>query len=207
MTSDSTATRGHRKPKRRGLKIIGGLAAAVLVGWFVYATVNVVSPSQGQLQARSDAVVSLAPQFHRLPLAEVLVSDGVAGTLVISFFQHDRVNIDSEVSGEPVPLATYCEPDASPGVMCFTPEENATIGEAYAIADMAEAQSWDALTIVTDPYHAFRTRFIFEQCLGDEVDVNVVFDDRDLTARQWVWHVVYENAAFLKAAWQTTVRC
>lgn len=42
-----------------------------------------MSPSQGELQARSDAVVSLAQQSFRLPLAEQLVDEDVADTLVL----------------------------------------------------------------------------------------------------------------------------
>lgn len=88
-------------------------------------------------------------------------------------------------TSDPVPVSNYCASDDRDGVLCFTPEDAATIDEAYSISEMVAAESWDSLTVVTDEYHAFRTRFIFDQCLGDEVDVNVVFSDRDLSVGQW----------------------
>lgn len=92
-------------PKRRGLKLAVGLAAVLAAGWFVYATVNILSPSQGDLDQRVDAVASLAPQDYRLPLAQQLVADGVADTLAISYFDHDTSGIPLDGTGEPVPLA------------------------------------------------------------------------------------------------------
>ena len=166
-----------------------------------------MSPSQGDVHSHSDAVVSLAPQAHRLPLAEQLVGEEVADTLVISYFPDDVSRGGSGAADDPVPVSNYCESGGREGIKCFTPEEAATIGEVYSISEMVAAESWDSLTVVTDDYHAFRTRFIFDQCLGDEVDVNVVFSDRDLNVAQWGYHLVYENAAFLKAALQTTFRC
>jgi len=207
MTASSTRTRPQTQRTRGSLKIVGGLLVALLAVWVLFASINIVSPSQGELQTRSDAVVSLAPQAHRLPLAEQLVEEEVADTLVISYFPDDVSRGGSGAADYPVPVSNYCESGGREGIVCFTPEEAATIGEAYSISEMVAAESWDSLTVVTDEYHAFRTRFIFDRCLGEEVDVNVVFADRDLSVGQWGYHLVYENAAFLKAALQTAVRC
>lgn len=205
MPSRPEEKAGKRRSKMPW-KILGGIAAAALLGWFVYASVNIVVPRQGNLDATSDVVVSLAPQESRLPTAQQLVAEGVADTLLISYFDHDPMN--NMVAGdEQTSLSEYCEPGAPPTVMCFTPQEDATIGEVHAIADIAKAESWETMTVVTDPFHAFRTRYIFSQCLGQDIEVNVVFSDRELTVPQWIWHVVYENVAFFKAAWQTTTRC
>lgn len=195
-----------RRPLRRALKIIAGVAMIGVIGWFAYASVNIVSPSQGDLDGKADVVVSLAPQHSRLPMAKQLISDDVAETLLISYFDHDPMN-HQMTAKDGKPLSRYCEDESENGVMCFTPTEDATIGEVLAISDLAQEHAWGKVTVVTDSFHAFRTRFIFEQCLGDEIDVNVVFSEQDLTASQWAWHIVYENAAFLKAAWQTTARC
>lgn len=204
----SSRVKGNRPaPKRRGLKVVSFAIVVAAVGWLVYATVNIVSPSSDELQTSSDAVVSLAPQQNRLPLAKQLIADGVADTLVISYFAHDPMNNVAETAGETQPLSSYCELERADGVLCFTPEEDATIGEAHALEDIASKHSWNSLTVVTDSFHSFRTRFILKQCLSDEIDVNVVFAEPDLSTSQWVWHIVYENAAFLKAAWQTATRC
>lgn len=170
-------------------------------------SINIVSPVQGDLQSRSDAVVSLAPQTHRLPLAEQLVEGGNANTLVISYFPGDVSIGHASAADTRVPVSDYCEPAGRQGILCFTPEESATIGEARAVRDIVQAESWDSLIVVTDQYHAFRTRFIFEQCLGSDVDVNVVFFERDLSVARWGWHIAYENVGFLKAVFQTTFGC
>lgn len=207
MASRSETAAKHPRRRGRALKIIGGVTVVVLIGWLIYASVNIVAPSQGDRQAQSDAVVSLAPQEERLPTAQQLVADGVADTLLISYFGHDPMNNIAASTDGLMPLSNYCEPGEEPEIVCFTPEEDATIGEAYAVANIAKERSWTSLTLVTDPFHAFRTRFIFNQCLGDDFQVNVVYPERDLSFTQWAWHVVYENAAFVKAAWQTATRC
>lgn len=207
MTSSSTITRPQVRRSRRGRKITGGVVAVSLVGWVVFASTNIISPAQGELKARSDAVVSLAPQTHRLSLAEQFVDDGNAETLVISYFPNDVSLAGAGANESEVLVSDYCEPAGREGIRCFTPEEQATIGEADAVRAIAQAESWDSLIVVTDQYHAFRTRFIFDQCLGDDVDVNVVFADRNLSTAQWAWHLAYENVALLKAFFQTTLRC
>src|SRR5690625_7935580 len=95
MTSKSVQAAERPRRRRRAWKIVGGVTAVVLVGWLVYASVNIVAPRQGNLQAQSDAVVSLAPQEQRLPTAQQLIADDVAGTLLISYFGHDPMNNDA----------------------------------------------------------------------------------------------------------------
>lgn len=201
----STAAGANRAvtPRRRGLKLAVGAVAVLAAGWFVYATVNIVSPSQGELDTRVDAVVSLAPQYYRLPLAQQLVADGAADTLAISYFDHDTSRIPFDGIGEPVPLAQHCELEH---VMCFRPRD-ATVGEVAALAEMARSESWDAITVVTNQHHVFRTRFIFDRCLGDTVDVNVVYAHLDYGLGGTVRRVVYENAAMFKAFYDVTFRC
>lgn len=186
----------------RELKLAAGGTAALAVGWFVYATANILSPSQGDLKRRSDAVASLAPQNHRLPLAQQLVADGVAETLVISYFDHDTTTVATDDTDEPVPLKQYCGRE---NVVCFTPVGD-TAGEALSLADMARDKSWDSLTVVTNQHHVFRTRFLFARCMGDEVDVNVVYAHRDYGLRGTARRLLYENAAFFKAFYDVTFR-
>lgn len=191
------------KPRRRGLKLAVGVAAVLAAGWFVYTTVNIMWPSQGELDKRVNALVSLAPQSHRLPLAQQLVADGVADTLAISYFDHDTPKIPLNGTGEPVSLEQHCKLD---NVVCFRPAD-ATAGEAHAVAELARRESWESLTVVTNQHHAFRTRFIFDRCLGDQVEVNVVHSHRDYGLAGTAWRAVYENAAIFKAFYDVTVRC
>lgn len=207
MTSRSKDAAESSKPRRLSLKVAGGVVGALVLGWLIYATVNILHPAQGNLDARSDAVVSLAPQFHRLPVAQELIQAGVADTLVISYFDHDPLNFDLDASVGSMPLQDYCEAEASFEIVCFTPEENATIGEAYAVAEMGVERSWESLTVVTDTTHVFRTRYILDRCLGASFDTNVVVAERELDASEVAWHTMYENAAFIKAVWQAAWRC
>ncbi|GAA4118547.1 hypothetical protein GCM10022249_23430 [Enteractinococcus coprophilus] len=183
------------------------MTVVVIIGWLVYVSVNIVAPRQGDLDSPRDVVVSLAPQESRLPMAQQLIAEGIADTLVISYFAHDPMNHIAAPTDGMVPLSNYCEPSEEPDILCFTPEEDSTLGEALAISDLVKDNSWDSLTVVTDPFHAFRTRYIYDQCLDGDVEINIVFSERDLNISEWAWHVVYENAAFLKAAWETTTRC
>jgi hypothetical protein len=194
-------------PRRLGIKIFGGLVAILLFGWFVYASINILNPPQDISQSRADAVVSLAPQSQRLPVAQQLIADGVADTLVISYFDHDSMNYEPETSNATMWLQSYCESEAEYEIVCFTPEEDATIGEAYGIAAMAHERTWESLTVVTDTTHVFRTRFLMDECLGEQFDVNVVVAERELDASAKAWYVIYENAAFVKAFWQAALRC
>lgn len=189
-------------PRWRGLKRAAGGTASIVVGWFVYATANILWPSQGDLQRRVDAVVSLAPQSYRLPLAQQLVAEGVAETLVVSYFDHDTTTVPPGDPGEPVPLAQYCKQEH---VRCFTPA-NDTIGEARALADIVRRESWDALTVVTNQHHVFRARFLFVRCMDADVDVNIVYAHRDYGLRGTARRVVYENAAFFKALYDVNFR-
>src|SRR5699024_11724553 len=130
MTASSTRTRPQTQRTRGSLKIFGGLLVALLAVWVLFASIHIVSPSQGELQSRSDAVVSLAPQSHRLPLAEQLVEDGNAETLVISYFPGDVSGGGSGAAETRVPVSDYCETAGREGILCFTPEESGTIGVA-----------------------------------------------------------------------------
>lgn len=203
----SQGTDAAKRPRSRRWWLLLGVVGALIVGWLVYTTVNILNPSQGDLDARSDAVVTLAPQYHRLPTAQQLIEDGVADTLVISYFDHDPLNSHLDPSAGSMPLRDYCEAEVSHAIVCFTPEENATIGEAYAIAELGSQRSWDSLTVVTDTTHVFRTRYIVDRCLGDDFQLNVVVADRELSAAELAWHTLYENAALVKAMWQVAGRC
>ena len=57
-----------------------------------------------------------------------------------------------------------CEADA----ICFEPTPPTTAGEAANVAELAEAQGWEHVTVATSAFHTSRSRFLFEQCLGDD---------------------------------------
>lgn len=175
--------------------------------WVVVVSAKVLFPAQGEIHGRSDAVVSLAPQHHRLYTTTQLVEAGHTDTLLVSHFDGDVGVNDAGQPVKQVSLTDYCAAHAGDGVRCFTSEEVATIGEVLTVADIAVKESWETLTVVTSRTHAFRAHYIFDQCVGDNVCVNLVHADLELNIFQWAWHLVYENAAFIKALWQTAARC
>ena len=205
--------RSTRKRLMRKLKIISGIVVALVVGWFIFASVNIYHPSQGDIEARTDAVVSLSPPPYRLPFAEDLFAKGHADQLAISYVPVDPRHFNAEWVAAWEPAEKHCEeePAEEENISCFTPVEISTRGEAHAIREVAGTESWDSITVVTSRHHVFRTRFIFEQCLGDAVDVNVVFPEPDLSLEtsegSWGWYLLYENVAFFKALYETTVGC
>lgn len=163
------------------------------------------APSRYTVICQTTLELSMAVVTLRCWVEQAEVDSGKAETLVISYFPGD---ISSGGPDAPkVSVSEFCEGGGDESIMRFTPQENATIGEAHAIRDIARAEAWESLTVVTSEYHAFRTGYIFEQCLGDEVDVNTVFPEAELSTARWGFHLVYENVAFLKAVWQTAIRC
>ena len=49
-----------------------------------------------------------------------------------------------------------------------------TVDEARAVRSFAQDQGWDSLMIVTDPFHSFRTRFIFRRELrNSDIDIYI----------------------------------
>ena len=62
--------------------------------------------------------------------------------------------------------------------ICFDPVPETTAGEAENIARMAEQQGWDHVVVATSSFHTSRSRFLFEQCLGED-RVSVVGRTRD----------------------------
>lgn len=202
--SDKTTLKAEKKLP---LKLISRVVLTLVVVWVLCISALVVFPPQGDTEGNSDAVVSLAPQEHRLFTALQLVESGHTDSLVISHFAGDFGVNGSGESMQRITVTDYCEEHRDNGVVCFTPVEDGTIGEAFSVRDIAAKESWDNLTVVTSRAHAFRAHYIFEQCVGDDVDVNLVHSNPDLNLAQWAYRIAHENAAFIKALWQTTTRC
>ena len=62
--------------------------------------------------------------------------------------------------------------------ICFEPAPENTAGEAENVARMAEQEGWDHVVVATSSFHTSRSRFLFEQCLGDD-RVSVLGRSRD----------------------------
>src|SRR5690625_2168784 len=138
------------------------MLAALVIGWLLFVTINVVNPPQGDLESPGDAVMSLSPQQYRLPLAEEVHENTGTNTLVISYV---APGLARYAPPQPEAVVEYCDVETPDNVVCLPPEEISTIGEAFAVNDPAQEQSWDSITVVTSKWHTFRTRFLFSQCI------------------------------------------
>ena len=112
-----------------------------------------------------DAVVVLSgDDGDRLALAIEMHERGLAPSLVITdtSSRANRLLIQEAVAGG-FPEDEIYVTDMQVG---------STVDEARAVRAFAQDRGWDALMIVTDPYHSFRTRFIFRRELRDS-DINI----------------------------------
>jgi len=54
-----------------------------------------------------------------------------------------------------------------------------TVDEAKAVRDLTDERTWDSLIVITDPFHALRTRIIFRDIFRDtsvSIQVRTVAD-------------------------------
>lgn len=187
---------------RRTLTAVLVLAA----GWVGLVSLNVMFPRHGA-EGRYDVIVSLAPSDMRLPVAlELFASGDVSDRLAISWFE-SNARLGEEVSPWLEQQTEVCANNRDLRVVCFEPVAVSTLGEALAFRDIVVANGWTRVLLVTDRTHAFRARYVFEQCMPDGVEVDVEVAPTDITPANWWRELVYENGAILKAIWQSNLRC
>jgi uncharacterized SAM-binding protein YcdF (DUF218 family) len=154
--------------------------AALVAVWLAVAAALFVWPHDDEpIAGRADAVVSLAGSKARLPVAQQLVRDGVAPTLVGSY--------EPELGDDAA--QRVCERPGD-GVVCFRADPSSTQGEARAIARLARERRWDDLVLVTSDFHVFRARMIVERCYAGRLR----FAEAP-SSRLWLpWQLVKESA-------------
>ncbi|MGR6899875.1 YdcF family protein [Glutamicibacter sp. BSL13] len=186
---------------RRLTAFISFVFAISSVTWVAMVTSKVLAPTPGTGR-HADAVISLAPGNSRLPTALYLYAQGNADELVISWFpsrmSQEVVEPERGWLGDQV-----CSKDSYDDIHCFTPAIDSTYGEALSVKELVSEQRWQSITVVTSRYHAFRAKFIFKRVLPPDVDVEVVVSPTKLSVQDWVRHIIYENAAFVKAVFET----
>jgi len=87
-----------------------------------------------------------------------------------------------------------CEDDDA---RCFRPSPLSTLGEARAVDDLARAEAWPHVTVVTSDFHTLRTRRLFRQCVA--VPVAVVAAPADAPVGERLYRVVRESVAMVVA--------
>jgi uncharacterized SAM-binding protein YcdF (DUF218 family) len=135
------------------------LIAAFLVLALAVASVPLFILYDDDEVAKADAVIVLAGQKRRLPVALELVERGVAPVLVISDGLDPRWTQANR-------LCRFGDPER---IICARPEPYSTRGEARLAARLARVHGWDSLVVVTTRFHLFRARTLFERCYDGEL--------------------------------------
>ena len=111
--------------------------------------------------AKADAVLALAGENQRLPIALELVERGVAPVLVISDGLDPRWTQANR-------LCRFGDPAR---IVCLRPEPYSTRGEARLAGRLARERGWDSLVVVTSRFHLFRARALFERCFDGRLEL------------------------------------
>jgi len=114
-----------------------------------------------------DAVVALSGgDGDRLALAIDMHKRGLAPSLVITDTTRGANRLlknEAEAGGFP-----------EDEIYVTDMQVGSTVDEARAVRSFAQDQGWDSLMIVTDPFHSFRTRFIFRRELrNSDIDIYI----------------------------------
>lgn len=142
---------------RRPLLLIALTALAALA----VASVSLFILYDDDRVAKADAVMVLAGEKKRLPIALELVERGVAPVLVISdgldprWMQANR-------------LCRFGDPER---IVCVRPDPYSTRGEVRLAARLARERGWDSLVVLTSRFHLFRARTLFERCFDGRLDL------------------------------------
>lgn len=168
----------------------GALAAAVLVIAVALAGIPVyVRPQQDPLRT-ADAVMVLGGSHTgaRYRLGLELAHAGRAPELVLS----------NPYGGTDPFLDRLCAtPQPRIRIRCFAPDPHSTLGEAREIRDLATANHWRTVIVVTSVPHVSRARFIIEKCWDGELVMRGV--PADLGPLGWAWMYAYQSAGYLKS--------
>lgn len=156
------------------------MVAGALVTLLVTGQVVLFVLPAGDPPAPADAVVVLAGPGQRLERGEELVAQGWADTLVIATETPDS-----------------CGTDGGYEQLCFRPDPATTRGEARTAAELARAEGWDHLLLVTQNEQALRARLRVARCVDDTVSVDVVTVRASLA--ESIYRVFYETGALAKA--------
>ena len=116
---------------------------------------------------RVDAVVVLSGgDGDRLALAVEMHAEGIAPNLVIT---------DTSSGGNNRLVREAMEGGFKRERIFVTNlQVDSTYDEALAVRDLALTRNWEKLMVVTDPYHTFRTRLIFQRELrGSGIEILV----------------------------------
>lgn len=165
------------------------LTAAVLGIVAVLCAVLVVVFPRQDSPSRVDVIVVLGgPVAESIDYGLQLAESGVA----------DNVLISTPPGAGGVRGKAACSQARDVNVVCFTPRNATTEGEAQSAGWRAEKEGWGSMLVVTAKFHVARSRFIFDRCSTHQVLVKAT--ETDIPLLQWAGQLIYQPVAFLKAA-------
>ncbi|MFD4368323.1 YdcF family protein [Rhodococcus sp. NPDC058521] len=177
-------TRG--RIRRRVLVALVLVAAGLVMaaGWPVYVRPHVDPPEQ------ADAIFVLGGDDaqRRESLALQLAEDGFAPRVVFS----DPYRGDKH-------LERICRGTYAFEVSCFRPDPVTTRGEARELRDLARAEGWDRVIVVTYDPHVSRARDIVEECWSGEV---LMVSSGSVSVAATAWNYMYQSAGYVRSVFQ-----
>ncbi|WP_226760799.1 YdcF family protein, partial [Arthrobacter sp. SO3] len=171
---------------RRSLAAVSG--AALL--WLVLAIQLFVNVDPLTVH-RTDAVIMLGgAASERLPVAQRMQRELNVPLLVLS---HTDTQGNAAADGI-CNSATF----PNPGLVCFRPTGMDTRSEADIIAELAGANGWTSVTVVTSSYHVTRAGRLIGQCTAAEVQM--VASHPALSPGQWLRRFIIETGGLIDAS-------
>ena len=171
----------------KALKRATAVVAVLAVGWAVATIPLFFFPIQ-ERPSHADAIVVLSgAAYERLPVGQQLYDEGSADVLVVS---------DTGAAGN-ADAGILCGTEMDPGIICFSPKERSTRGEARSIGKLAKAHGWTSIIVVTSTYHLRRATTLMDQATG--IDVFGVASEPTISSTEWMWHLVHESVGLVDA--------
>jgi len=167
--SPSTSRSDGRKGCSHIILIMLGLVAAGVLLYLGLVGIGAILIVADPIEPVDAVVVLSGGGGDRLALAVEMHERGLAPNLVITDTKSTANRLlvrEAEASGFP-----------EDSIYITNLQVESTLDEARAVREFAQNQGWSALMVVTDPYHSFRTRFIFRRELrssGIEIYVRPV---------------------------------
>jgi uncharacterized SAM-binding protein YcdF (DUF218 family) len=174
---------------RRVRWVLGAVSGAVML-WLVVAIQLFVNVEPLSVH-RTDAVIMLGgAASERLPVALRMQGELGAPVLVLSHTD----SLGNAAADDICNSAAF----PRPGLVCFRPSGMDTRSEARIIADLADANGWTSVTVVTSSYHVTRARRLIGQCTT--ADVQMVASHPALSPGQWLRRFVIESGGLIDAS-------
>ena len=171
---------------RRVRWVLAAVSGAVLL-WLVVAVQLFVNVDPLRVHP-TDAVIMLGgAASERLPVAQQLQGELEAPVLVLSHTD----TLGNAAADDLCNSAAF----PRPGLVCFRPTGMDTRSEAAIIADLAAANGWTSVAVVTSSYHVTRAGRLIGQCTT--ADVQMVASHPALSPGQWLVRFVIETGGLI----------